>query len=1078
MYVQNTDALSAIVENLNAGPAEIRFDGRFHHFRIDNSRDAGWYIARLTPTGEVVHYGDWRQPDIKYVWTPGKDVQPPSMQQILERERQNQERLQRSLEQADQAAATAWHIWDAAPPAETHPYLESKGVPPFFARLLTADAIAAAPKWIQGWISRNDLAGSLIIPIGRAGQLVSLQFICADGTKKLLPHGQTKAGRCFIGKPEGAEVIAVAEGFATAASVHLATGYPVAVAFTAGNINDVVAGLRRNHPDALIIIAADNDLRSSGAKAGNTGVDAARSAVLRFGNKIKVAIPELNNKKCDWNDVFLAKGADTVRSAIQALLQPEEPVQPTDTAVSATAASIKLQETIDQFFDAAGTADQHDVCIRGAAGLGKSTVTAATANQRQTCIDVFVPSYKVAQEQAQRLPDGVAIAIRGRTHQTPDSPPLCAKHEAATLLAKSGLANMTMPLLCGKVDPKTGKRPCPYARQCPYLQQFQNQAPIHYLAHEWLPLPESSLSKNSNRTPVAAVIDESFRDSVEDYRSWNIAEFHNQTDPIYLKLAIAIKENRLLEDMKDCIPEIDAILDQYEVSISVHPEMDAVAAAKVLQPFSQAYRPPINFLRRCKEAIETGAVNALHYSGKGAEGFIHSARVKPIQYLRDGIPKLFLDASAADCIIKRISPDCETQDIAVKRNVEIIQITDSAMSYHRLREDNAHLSSRMIELAYRLTSEGGKGALIAPKDWIDKHGHRLPTGLETGHYGALRGVNRFEHCDWLIQVGRFEPPPYAVERAVRAWFPQDPLSGGAMSEMTELRNHQGYGARVRRTTHADPRCVELLQSTREQESLQALDRLRLVHHTGQPKRIYLLSNLPLPGATPDRLTTLDELTLPGRLAEVMIRDGALILNRRYLAGKHPDLFQTAAVANVAVEEWRDALNVRFSYIDTNRKTLHSSMAGNGDPALVVIDYRTVKQVGGKNRQAIVYGNIDDPAEVLTRLHGEQIRMVGMKPLYPDASAPAPVIEAPPIPVLAAVQREEVLPVNEETQQVILATAPPIVLNEEPLRFAVWRVLLTDGSTVTLRDPEEPTRQEALALAQRMMTGAVSVEALC
>jgi hypothetical protein len=151
------------------------------------------------------------------------------------------------------------------------------------------------------------------------------------------------------------------------------------------------------------------------------------------------------------------------------------------------------------------------------------------------------------------------------------------------------------------------------------------------------------------------------------------------------------------------------------------------------------------------------------------------------------------------------------------------------------------------------------------------------------------------------------------------------------------------------------------------------------------------------------------------------------------------------------------------------------MAGNDETGcLVVIEYRAVKQVGGKNRQAIVYGNIDDPAEVLTRLHGEPVKMVGMKPLYPDATTTTAIV--PPIPVHVAVQREEVLPVIEETQPVILATAPPIVLNEEPLRFAVWRVLLTDGSTVTLRDPEEPTRQEALALAQRMMTGAVRVEA--
>lgn len=1058
MFIQTDSALDSIIAHLGAGPSEIRFDGRIHRFKTDKSRDNGWYIAHLTPTGPVVHYGDWRRSDEKFCWSPSSES-APTMVQILEYERQQQARLQRSAEQADRAAATAATIWHLSPAAQQHGYLDAKGIPPFFLRVLTPEAAETAPQWVRDWINDHALIGSLIVPVGRAGQLVSLQFIRADNEKKYLPKGTTKAGRCFLGKLEGAKVIGVSEGFATGASAHLATGFPTAIAFHADNIADVVAGLRRDYPAAVIVIFADNDLRPKDSILQNTGVIKARSAALQHG--CKVAIPELNGKKCDWNDVFLEKGAEAVRQAIEAALhdQPVDPVQP---ALSAHDATIKLQDTVDSFLDAVGTPAQKDVCVRGAAGLGKSTLTAGKIEQRHVNADFFVPSHAVAAEQAARLPAGTAIAIRGRTHQAPDSPPLCAKHEAATLLAKAGLAHMTAPLLCGKLNQQTGQLPCPYARKCGYLNQFKDTAPIRFYAHEWLTLPESKLSKASGRKPAIAVIDESFRDALEEYRSWPIAELYNQPEAIYRKLAEAIRENRLIA-MTDCLPEIESLLEQHVTAIAVHPEMDAAQSARVLQSFAHQRRQPIAFLRRCKEAIEQGAVNALWYVGQGIEGRVHSARTKPIQFIKAGVPKLFLDASAAELVVKKVSPDCEIVDIPVQRNVEMTQITDSAMSYHRLREDNAHLSSRVIELAYRLSNEGGKGALIAPKFWLDQHGARLPTGTVTAHYGALRGLNELEHCDWLIQLSRCEPPPYAVEEAVRAWFPTEPIKGAALQEQVELRDKRGYGAIVKRTSHADPRCAELLQSVREQESLQAIDRLRLVHHTGKPKRVFLLSSLPLPGAVPDQLTTFDKLTLPGRLAEVMIRDGALILNRSFLAAKHPDLFPSAEDARKAVADWRDNLNGTFSYIDTYRETYHSSTA----TGLTLATYRTVKQTGGKPRQAILYGNLE-AGTVLTRLHGETVQIKGTRLLEPEA---APLSAPEPVKILP-----EPAPPELRIENVAVPIEPAAMEDQTEIRAMVWRIYLEDGGTAVLRDPDRPTLPDAFMLARQLMSGVNRVEA--
>lgn len=67
----------------------------------------------------------------------------------------------------------------------------------------------------------------------------------ADGTDKLFLKGGRKSGLWhWCGDPAGASVLLIAEGYATAASLHQATGRPVAVAFDAGNLAHVAKALR------------------------------------------------------------------------------------------------------------------------------------------------------------------------------------------------------------------------------------------------------------------------------------------------------------------------------------------------------------------------------------------------------------------------------------------------------------------------------------------------------------------------------------------------------------------------------------------------------------------------------------------------------------------------------------------------------------------------------------------------------------------------------------------------------------------------------------------------------------------
>lgn len=203
--------------------------------------------------------------------------------------------------EAKQTAERARAIWEAARPADdSHPYLMAKGVKCHGLRIYRG-AIALGGK-------RCD--GALVLPSRNAGgDLVSLQFLTPEA-EKLYLNGPRPPGAYFaIGKPEG--TLCIAEGYATAASIHEATGYAVAVAFDAGNLEATAKALRAKVPDVCVILCADNDVKPEG---GNRGVEAATAAARAIGGLL--AVPEMAGAKCDFNDLATKEGAEAVQRAM------------------------------------------------------------------------------------------------------------------------------------------------------------------------------------------------------------------------------------------------------------------------------------------------------------------------------------------------------------------------------------------------------------------------------------------------------------------------------------------------------------------------------------------------------------------------------------------------------------------------------------------------------------------------------------------------------------------------------------------------------------------------------------------
>jgi putative DNA primase/helicase len=141
---------------------------------------------------------------------------------------------------AESAAAKAARLWEQGREEGTSEYLDRKKVRAFGVRF--------------GFNRR------LMVPVRDIeGTLQGLQWISPDG-EKIFGTGTRKEGRFhLIGEVSTEKPLAFAEGYATGATVHMATGWPVVVCFDAGNIEPVVAQWRRLYPDLDLVIAADDD---------------------------------------------------------------------------------------------------------------------------------------------------------------------------------------------------------------------------------------------------------------------------------------------------------------------------------------------------------------------------------------------------------------------------------------------------------------------------------------------------------------------------------------------------------------------------------------------------------------------------------------------------------------------------------------------------------------------------------------------------------------------------------------------------------------------------------------------------
>lgn len=280
-------------------PDVIEADGKLRRFPSNGKKSdaAGWYLLHGDgiPAGS---FGDWRtglsqtwRADIGRGLTPAELAAHRERVKAMQREREAEETKARA-----EARERANLIWAEAASCTAHPYLTRKGITAHGARL-HRDALA--------------------IPMRADGKIHSLQFIGADGDKRFLAGGRVASCYFSIGDTKGAAALCIAEGYATGATIHEATGLPVAVSFNAGNIELVAKAMREKFPGLPLILCADDDHRT----AGNPGLTKATAAARAVGGLL--ALPDFGSNRpdtaSDFNDLAALRGLDAVRACISAL---------------------------------------------------------------------------------------------------------------------------------------------------------------------------------------------------------------------------------------------------------------------------------------------------------------------------------------------------------------------------------------------------------------------------------------------------------------------------------------------------------------------------------------------------------------------------------------------------------------------------------------------------------------------------------------------------------------------------------------------------------------------------------------
>jgi hypothetical protein len=687
----------------------------------------------------------------------------------------------------------------------------------------------------------------------------------------------------------------------------------------------LVADLARWNPEGLARVQA----RAAAHWRGH-----AQSRLLRLpkGQTRKTYLPPFDPEPTRLRDEAIAEQTRTIRRWARqaaAFASKETAIDEEERRTGLAAATRRLAEAadIDGYIDAVNDAgrltapdEAPRLLITGAQGTGKSSAliqALASLRARGLVVWVLVPTHERAEETVQeynaaraRFKGGLrAIAIRGRTapSRTTKGETMCRRADIVRKAQTEGVEIETQ--ICAH---------CPLRASCEYLQQRTNaldlvaEGGIFVMPHDYAYLPAPVPA------PHVIVIDEAIRNPVH-VESLDPAlltavpqdVLNTKAGPALLATLGALRQ-ALTAGNEQARAAARAALTKDEVrgasdallDAATPPDVSGVAADdEAIEQALNAGAATRSWAKAVREvvrgALREWDVPATDRHPDGRPGFravwlaegkegarLYVARLRKHKIAREK-PVLWLDGTGDPTLCARVVPGLDHRHFQVDRQGVVRQSRGYGSGFSRtslIARRIGRLTAEPISEALDRRAGARRQALRAladavPATFVASSKATIEAlvaeGMQSacGHFGALRGLNRFKDCARAIIIGCDTPRIEAVEAIARGYSATDPapfFPGGEYTRQTRLRRFRdGTVSPVEVLCHPDPLCDAVLWQAREAEVMQALDRVRGVF---QERQMLILNSLALPLAIDEEVEAAEVLRVGARTAGKDVRE--------------------------------------------------------------------------------------------------------------------------------------------------------------------------------------------------------------
>ena len=282
----------------------------------------GWYVIHehRTEKNETLifgSFGDWRSGDSNKIKVKAGRMSQEEREVMRARQEEGKRRAAEiAANAARRAANRASGLFKRMPEKGRSDYLDRKQI--------IGLGVRFAPR-----------SGALLVPMSNVrDQIIGLQVIYPEKQadtgrdKSYWPYGMSKEGAFHLigSHPEPGEPVLVCEGYATGASLHMATSMTVAIAFDAGNLLPVAKAMRERFAGCPLIICRDDDWKTKrpNGQPWNPGEEKGSNAALVVGGQVVAPIFSIEReiKWTDFNDLHCAEGLDAVRRQVLSVVRP------------------------------------------------------------------------------------------------------------------------------------------------------------------------------------------------------------------------------------------------------------------------------------------------------------------------------------------------------------------------------------------------------------------------------------------------------------------------------------------------------------------------------------------------------------------------------------------------------------------------------------------------------------------------------------------------------------------------------------------------------------------------------------